>query len=76
MAFKFLKFLTESFAWLQIVASPTLAGVIIGAVVYAFKRDNVGLIIAIVVASIGFLAGIIWATKIGRKRELLNLCQK
>ena len=76
MIFKFLKILTEAFAWLQIAASPSLVGIIIGALIYAFKRDNVGLTIGIAVAFLGITAGIIWAIKIWKKKGTVEFMSK
>jgi hypothetical protein len=76
MVFKFLKFITEFFAWLQIAASPALTGIIIGGIIYGVKRDIVGLVIAIIVASLGIIAGIIWATKIWKKKGTVEFMSK
>lgn len=76
MIFKFLKFITSSFAWLHIAASPTLVGIIFGALIYAFKKDNTGIVIAILVASIGLITGIIWASKIWNKKGTVEFMSK
>jgi len=76
MVFKFLKFITSFFAWMQIAASPTLAGIIIGALIYAFKKDNSGIVIAIIVASIGLITGIIWASRVWKKKGTVEFMSK
>ena len=76
MMFKFLKFLTAFFAWLQIVVSPTIAGIIVGAGIYAYKRNTTGLVIGIIIASAGLLTGIVWATKIWKKTGTVEFMSK
>jgi hypothetical protein len=68
----FFNFLLEVFGWIRIVASPFLIGALIGFGVYISKPDTTGLIIAIVIASIGLIIGIIWATKVWRKGSTLD----
>jgi hypothetical protein len=73
---KVFQFITEVFGWLQIVASPFLAGVIIGGTVYLVKRDTVGLSIGIIIALIGLITGIILATRVWRKRGTVNFMSR
>ncbi len=54
---------TEVMGWLQIVASPLLIGLAIGAIIYFSNQTTVRLIIGIGVAVSGLIVGIIWATK-------------
>ena len=68
----FFNFLLEIFGWIRIVASPLIIGVLIGFGVYNSKPDKIGLIIAIVIASIGLITGIIWATKVWRKGSTMD----
>lgn len=68
----FSNFLWEVFGWLRIVASPLLIGVAIGVGVYISKPDEMGLTIAIIIASIGLIIGIIWATKIWKKKSTMD----
>lgn len=68
----FFNLFLEIFGFIRIVASPFLIGLAIGFGIYASKPDNVGLIIAISIASIGLIIGIIWATKISRKKSTLD----
>jgi hypothetical protein len=62
----------EVFGFVRIVASPFLIGVAVGFGVYVSKSDNVGLIIAISIAAIGFIIGIIWAVKVWRKKSTID----
>ena len=50
----------------------TLIGTLIGIGVYILRPDLTGLIIAIIIASIGLLTGIIWATKVWRKGSTMD----
>ncbi len=68
----FFNFFLEVFGFIRIVASPLLVGVAIGIGVYVSKPDNVGLIIAISIAALGLLIGIIWATKIWKKKSTID----
>lgn len=66
--FKIIEFIIELLGWLKIVASPLLAGMIIGAIVYLSKPDTIGLIIGISIAITGLVFGVIWATRIWKKQ--------
>jgi hypothetical protein len=68
--------ITEVFGWLQIAASPFLAGLIIGGIVYLAKRDAIGLTIGIIIASIGLVVGIVWATKVWRSQGTVNFMSR
>lgn len=64
--FKVFEFITEFIGWLQIVASPLLIGLAIGALIYFSNPSIIRLILGIIVATTGLVLGIIWATKIWR----------
>ncbi len=68
----FFNLFLEVFGFIRIVASPFLIGIAIGFGVYISKPDSVGFIIAISIASIGLIVGIIWATKIWRKKNTID----
>lgn len=53
----------ELIAWLQIVASPLLIGLIVGAIIYFSKPSKTSLVIGIALTCIGLIIGILWATK-------------
>ena len=73
---KILNVIFEILGWLQIVASPLIAGIVIGGVVYLAKRDNAGLIMGISIAVIGLTVGIIWATRVWKKEGTINFMSK
>lgn len=54
---------TEGIAWLQIAASPTLIGAIVGVVIGL--AGNVGL--GMVVGLLGLTIGILWALRVSKK---------
>lgn len=59
----FFELITESIGWLQIVASPFLIGIIIGALIYFPNPSSITLILGIIVAILGLFLGIMWANK-------------
>lgn len=61
--FRTLELIAESAGWIQIVASPLLIGLVIGAIIYFSDRTALRLVIGITVAAAGLIIGIIWATK-------------
>lgn len=63
VGYRVFEFTTEAIAWLQIVASPLLIGLVIGAITYFTSPNLTRLILAIVVSMAGLIVGIIWATK-------------
>jgi predicted membrane-bound dolichyl-phosphate-mannose-protein mannosyltransferase len=73
---KVFQFITEAFGWLQIVASPLVAGLIIGGLVYLAKRDTIGLSIGIGIALIGLIVGVIWATRVWRKKGTVDFMSR
>ena len=60
---KFFEFITEAIGWLQIVASPLLVGLGIGALIYFPDPTTTRLILGIIVATLGLIVGIILANK-------------
>ncbi len=61
--FRSFEFITEALGWLQIAASPLLIGIAVGAIIYFSGPNTVRLIIGIIVAFAGLIAGIIFANK-------------
>ncbi|WP_226065050.1 hypothetical protein [Kaistella polysaccharea] len=59
----FFELITESIGWLQIVASPFLIGIIIGALIYFPNPSSITLILGIIAAILGLVLGIMWANK-------------
>lgn len=58
----------ESIGWLQIALSPILIGLFFGAIVYFSGPSTVRLIIAVVIVTVGLVIGVIWATKVWRRK--------
>jgi hypothetical protein len=66
------EYFTEIIGWGQIVASPFLGGLIIGALVYFPKPGRSTFIIAIVIATAGLAIGVIWATRVWKKKGTMH----
>ena len=73
---KALEFLTKVLAWLQIAASPLIAGIIIGLIIYANRSDTLGTVLAISVAVSGLITGIILATRIWKKKGTVEFVSR
>lgn len=73
---KLLKFFTEALAWLQITASPLLAGLILGAVVYFCKPGPISLFLGIAIAITGLIVGAVWATRIWKKQGTVSFMSR
>ncbi|MGF1565024.1 MAG: hypothetical protein ACFCUH_06630 [Flavobacteriales bacterium] len=67
--FKIFEYIIEAIGWLQIVASPLLIGLGIGAFIYFPNPTSTRLAIGISVATIGLIIGILLATKIWKTKE-------
>ncbi|MBU2020277.1 MAG: hypothetical protein KJ941_11585 [Bacteroidetes bacterium] len=65
---KVLEFITELIGWLQIVSSPLMIGLAIGSIVYFSNPSMTRLVIGIIISTIGLILGIIWATKVWRRK--------
>jgi hypothetical protein len=61
--FRVFELITESIGWLQIVASPLLIGLIVGSIIYFPNPTMTRLVLGIIVATLGLVIGVIWATK-------------
>jgi len=64
---KFFSTILEIIGWLQITLGVTLGAGFIAAVIYIKWSNDTGKIISIIILSIGFLVGAIWATRISIK---------
>lgn len=64
--------LIEFIGWLQIVASPLLAGILIGAIVYFPNPTETNLIISIAIIILGLFIGIRYANRISRKKGTIS----
>ena len=67
---------TELVGWLQIVASPLLAGLVIAALIYFSNPTILRLVIAIGVAILGLIVGIIFATKVWKKQGTMHFLSR
>jgi len=65
---KIFEYIIEIVGWLQIVASPLLIGLGIGAFIYFSDPTLLRLVIAIIISVIGLVVGIIWANKIWKTK--------
>lgn len=66
---KIFELITEIIGWIKIMLSPTLVGIILGAIIFGKLRNTTGLVLGIIVAAIGLVVGIIWATRIFRSKK-------
>jgi chromate transport protein ChrA len=62
------KWITSIIAWLQIVASPLFIGILIGFIVYYNIPSVTGLVLGIAISAIGLIIGIVWASRVKKKR--------
>jgi hypothetical protein len=69
---KIIAYILEIFAWLRIALSPTILGCILGLLIYNESPTKLGLVFALVVASIGAALGIVWATRVSIKKGALK----
>ena len=66
----------ECIGWLQIAISPIIISILLAAAVYYYKKDRIGLILSIIILLAGIITGVIWATRIYRKRGTVNFMAK
>jgi len=72
----FFELLTELAGWISIAISPLLIGSLLGLLIYIFKPDKTGLILAILVAGSGFISGIVWASRIWKKEGTIQFLSR
>ena len=72
----FFELTMEILGWLQIVASPLLLASIIGFIIYVSNPSPIRLIIAVVIATLGIIIGIFWATKIWKKKGTIHFMSR
>ena len=63
---------TEIVSWLQIVASALLISIVIGFMFYATNPSSTNQYIAISIVIMGLLIGIVWATRVWKKKSTIN----
>lgn len=73
---KFLDRLNEIFNWIRIAISPALIGIIIGYSVYIKFKNTNGLLIGILISSIGIFIGILWATRVWKTSGTANFMSR
>lgn len=64
---KLIAVLIEAFDWVRIVASPLIVALILGGVLYLSNPGTVTLFCAILIALLGLVVGVLWATRVWRK---------
>ena len=72
----FFEIMTEIFGWLQIVLFPFFIASVIGFFVYTSNPNITRFILGIFIAFIGLIAGIIWATRIWKKKGTINFISR
>lgn len=72
----FFDYFTEVIGWIEIVVSPFLLTGIIGFLIYVANPNTTRLIIAIGITFAGLTAGIVFATKIWKKRGTINFVSR
>jgi F0F1-type ATP synthase assembly protein I len=73
---KAFEFITELIGWIQIVLSPTLIGMLLGLIFYGNFQNQTGMIIGFLLVGIGFVIGIIWATRKFKTTGTINFLSK
>ncbi|RYG25745.1 MAG: hypothetical protein EOO01_42500 [Chitinophagaceae bacterium] len=62
------EYFTEVLGWIQIAASPFLAGLVIATIYYVYNPDENGILVGGIITFVGLLTGIIWATKVWKTK--------
>jgi hypothetical protein len=73
---RFLRQLTNLFAWIQIAISPILIGLIAGIVFYSYLSKPFGLVLGIAITTFGLLLGIRWAEKVRKKNGAVEFMSR
>ena len=64
---KLIEIILEIIGWLQITLGVTLAAGLVALLIYLKWDNEIGKTVSIIVLSIGFITGAIWATRIWKK---------
>lgn len=62
--FKCIAVLIEAISFVKIVLSPLVLGAIMGLLVLVSFQNTVGIIVAALLTSVGFVVGIVWAVRV------------
>ncbi len=62
----------EILGWLQIAASPLAIAILLGGVIFFIRPGRSTLFIAILLVAAGLMIGIVWATRVWRKKGTIN----
>ena len=73
---KAIDLLVKIIAWLQIVASPLIAGLLIAVIVYANIPGTLGLILALLLSASGLIGGIVFATRTWKKKGAVEFISR
>lgn len=68
--------LFKLFFWLRIFISPTLIGVILGLITFAYLNNPYGLVIGILLSITGIILGIVFAEKMRKKHGTTSFISK
>lgn len=69
---KLIEIILEIIGWFQIVSGVTLCAGLIAGIIYLKWNNGTGKVIAIIILSIGFLFGVVWATRIWKKHGTIE----
>jgi hypothetical protein len=73
---KIFEIITEIVGWIQIVLSPTFIGIAFGFGIYYYFPNQIGMIFGIVVAIVGFIIGLVLATKKFKTTGTINFLSR
>lgn len=73
---KLLAFAIESWSWLKIVASPTLIGCLLGAVLYFSAPGIPGQVGGFACVVVGIVSGVVWANRIWKREGTTTFLSK
>ena len=76
MMFAFLKNLTSFFAWLQIMVSPSLVGVIVGGLAWFGLKGVLGVVVGSGCAALGIWLGIRWAENARKEKGTVEFVSR
>lgn len=70
------KKIVQMLFWLRLVCSPLLVGAFIGALIYFNIPNALGITLAIVLAALGLVAGILWARRVSKKQGIIEFVSR